>query len=82
MQPGIPGLVGLRPNYIAAQLTRWRTGERRADAPDCMHRIATRLNETDIQGVAAWLGALAPPQDPSPDKQNNQRMPMACGSQQ
>ena len=53
-----------------------------ADAPDCMHRIATRLNEPAIQGVAAWLGALAPPQDPSPDKQNNQRMPMACGSQQ
>ena len=34
MVPGIPGLVGLRSNYIAAQLTRWRAGERRAAAPD------------------------------------------------
>lgn len=81
MEPGIPGLVGLRPNYIAAQLTRWRTGERRAAGPDCMHRIATRLSETDIQGVSAWLGALPAPRDPKPDKRNNTRMPMACGSQ-
>jgi cytochrome c553 len=81
MEPGIPGLVGLRTNYIAAQLTRWRTSERRAAAPDCMHRIATRLSEPDIQGVAAWLGALPAPRDASPDKQNNVRMPMACGSQ-
>lgn len=81
MEPGIPGLVGLRPNYIAAQLTRWRTGERRAGAPDCMHRIATRLTETDIQGVAAWLGALPAPREPRPEKRNTTRMPMACGSQ-
>lgn len=81
MEPGIPGLVGLRPNYIAAQLTRWRAGERRASDPDCMHRIAIRLTETDIQGVASWLGALAAPKDPKPQARNNVRMPMACGSQ-
>lgn len=81
MEPGIPGLVGLRPNYIAAQLTRWRTGERRAAAPDCMHRIAIRLNESDIQGVSAWLGALPAPRDHAPDARNNVRMPVACGSQ-
>jgi len=82
MVPGIPGLVGLRPNYIAAQLTRWRTGERRAFAPDCMHRIATRLADPDIQALAAWLGALPAPRDPSPDARDVVRMPMACGSQQ
>jgi cytochrome c553 len=81
MEPGIPGLVGLRPNYIAAQLTRWRTGERRAGAPDCMHRIATRLSETDIQGVSAWLGSLPAPREPQPQKRDARRMPMACGSQ-
>jgi cytochrome c553 len=81
MEPGIPGLVGLRPNYIAAQLTRWRTGERRAAEPDCMHRIATRLTETDIQGVSAWLASQAAPRDPSPDARNLVRMPAACGSQ-
>src|SRR5204863_2263439 len=35
MEPGVPGLVGLRPSYVAAQLTRWRVGERRAAEPDC-----------------------------------------------
>lgn len=81
MEPGIPGLVGLRPNYIAAQLTRWRTGERAAQAPDCMHRIATRLNENDIQGVAAYLGSLAAPRETRPQARDSVRMPMACGSQ-
>ena len=81
MVPGIPGLVGLRPNYIAAQLTRWRTGERKAAAPDCMHRIATRLSDPDIKAVAEWLGALPPPRDQAPDPRNVVRMPVACGSQ-
>ncbi len=81
MEPGIPGLVGLRANYIAAQLTRWRAGERRAAAPDCMHRIATRLTEGDIQGVAAWLGSLPAPSNAEPERINLPRMPMACGSQ-
>jgi cytochrome c553 len=81
MVPGIPGLVGLRPNYISAQLTRWRTGERRAAEPDCMHRIAIRLGDSDIQAVAAWLGAMQAPSDPAPEARNIVRMPVACGSQ-
>jgi cytochrome c553 len=81
MEPGIPGLVGLRSNYVAAQLTRWRAGERRAAEPDCMHRIATRLSESEIQGISAWLGSLAAPRDPAPEARNNVRMPVACGSQ-
>ncbi len=81
MTPGIPGLVGLQPNYIAAQLTRWRVGERHAMAPDCMKRIATRLADTDITAVAAWIGTQVPPADPAPEPSNLVRMPLACGSQ-
>ena len=81
MEPGIPGLVGLRPTYIAAQLTRWRVGERHAAEPDCMKRIATRLSETDIAAVAAWLSRQQAPKDPSPESSNLVRMPLACGSQ-
>lgn len=81
MQPGIPGLVGLRPSYIAAQLTRWRVGERHAAEPDCMKRIATRLSETDVAAVAAWLARQEPPKDASPESSNLVRMPLACGSQ-
>ncbi|MDM0110241.1 c-type cytochrome [Variovorax sp. J22R24] len=81
MNPGIPGLVGLRPSYIAAQLTRWRVGDRHAADPDCMKRIAMRLTEIDVNAVAAWLGQQDPPRDPSPESSNLVRMPLACGSQ-
>lgn len=81
MVPGIPGLVGLRSNYISAQLTRWRTGERRAAAPDCMQRIASRLSDPDIAAVAAWLGSLEAPKDHAPEPRNPGRMPLACGSE-
>ena len=63
MEPGIPGLVGLRPNYVAAQLVRWRTGERVAAEPDCMKRIAARLTDADITAFAAWLARQKPPAD-------------------
>jgi cytochrome c553 len=81
MNPGIPGLVGLRPTYIAAQLTRWRVGERHAAEPDCMKRISTRLSDTDIAAVSSWLASRDPPRDPSPESSNLVRMPFACGSQ-
>jgi cytochrome c553 len=81
MNPGIPGLVGLRPTYIAAQLTRWRVGDRHAAEPDCMKRIASRLSDTDIAAVSAWLARQDPPRDPSPESSNLVRMPFACGSQ-
>jgi cytochrome c553 len=81
MEPGIPGLVGLRPTYIVAQLTRWRVGDRHAIEPDCMKRIAGRLAETDVAAVAAWLTLQQAPSDPSPETSNLTRMPLACGSQ-
>jgi cytochrome c553 len=81
MQPGIPGLAGLRPAYVVGQLTRWRVGERRAAEPDCMKRIASRLSDTDITAVAAWLSQQTPPKEASPEPSNLVRMPLACGSQ-
>jgi cytochrome c553 len=81
MNPGIPGLIGLRPTYIAAQLTRWRVGDRHAAEPDCMKRVSARLSDTDIAAVSAWLARQEPPKDPSPESSNLVRMPFACGSQ-
>ena len=81
MEPGIPGLVGLQPSYITAQLTRWRVGNRHATEPDCMRRIAARLSEADVAAVAAWLGRQQAPKDPSPEAAHLVRMPLACGSQ-
>nr|WP_258048631.1 c-type cytochrome [Burkholderia anthinoferrum] len=82
MEPGIPGLVGLKSTYIAAQLTRWRVGERHAREPDCMRRIASRLSESDVAALAAWLAAQNAPKEPTPEPRNAGRMPFVCGSQQ
>jgi cytochrome c553 len=82
MNPGIPGLVGLRASYIAGQLTRWRVGDRHAAEPDCMKRIASRLSDSDIAAIAAWLARRPPPADQAPESSNLVRMPLACGSQQ
>lgn len=81
MEPGIPGLAGLRPTYIVAQLTRWKVGDRHAMEPDCMKRIATRLSNEDMSAVAAWLSRQPAPKDLSPESANLIRMPLACGSQ-
>jgi cytochrome c553 len=81
MEPGIPGLVGLRSNYIAAQLTRWQVGDRHASEPDCMKRVAARLSDGDIAAVAAWLALQPPPKNAAPEYSAIERMPYACGSQ-
>jgi cytochrome c553 len=80
-EPGIPGLVGLRPTYIVAQLTGWKVGTRHAAEPDCMKRIATRMSDTDIAAVAAYLSLQDAPSDSTPQSSNLVRMPLACGSQ-
>ncbi|MBN3787916.1 c-type cytochrome [Burkholderia sp. Ac-20353] len=80
MSPAIPGLVGLHATYIGAQLGAWRYGTRRAAAPDCMHDIATRLSDSDITAVAAWLAAQPAPADPTPIAEDRSRLPLACGS--
>jgi cytochrome c553 len=81
MEPGIPGLAGLRPTYIVAQLTRWQVGDRHAAEPDCMKRIAVRLSDEDVASVAAWLSRQQAPEDLAPESSNLIRMPFACGSQ-
>jgi len=81
MNPGIPGLVGLRSTYIAAQLTRWRVGDRRTVEPDCMKRIAARLSESDVGAVSAYLAQQQVPAEASPESANLVRMPIACGTQ-
>ena len=81
MEPGIPGLVGLRPTYIVGQLTRWQVGDRHAAAPDCMKRVALRLSGEDISAVATWLARQGAPRDLTPESADLIRMPFACGSQ-
>lgn len=55
IEPNIPGLLGLPRDYIMSQLGSWRTGLRRAPAPDCMAHVAKQLTPEDIAAVSAWL---------------------------
>ena len=64
MEPAIPGLLGLRANYISAQLGAWRYGTRTAAAPDCMQIVAGLLTEDDVKAIAACLSSRPAPADP------------------
>jgi cytochrome c553 len=80
-EPGIPGLLGLRFDYISAQLGAWRYGTRTALEPDCMQLIAARLTEPDVAAVSAWLASMPIPADTRPLARSSERLPLACGSQ-
>src|SRR3954469_12773329 len=64
--PNIPGLLGLPRDYLNAQLGAWRTGQRRALAPDCMAEVARRLSPEELSAVTAFLSSQALPADPHP----------------
>ncbi len=81
MEPGIPGLLGLRGAYISAQLGGWRYGTRTALHPDCMQVVAGRLTEDDVTALAAYLSSLSVPPDSAPIKRASYALPFACGSQ-
>lgn len=81
MEPGIPGLLGLRPNYISGQLGAWRYGTRTALAPDCMQQVAARLTEADVTAIAAWLSSRPAPQQRRSVSRGSYALPFACGSQ-
>lgn len=81
LEPGIPALVGLRRNYISAQLGAFRYGTRTALAPDCMQLVAARLSEDDVTALAAWLSSLPLPSSTTPRPQGSLITPLPCGSE-
>ena len=83
LAPAIPGLLGLPRDYVSAQFGAWKTGARRATAPDCMAQIAQRLDADDISAVAAWLAAQPIPASAaaiSAPATRPIKLPLACGS--
>lgn len=64
--PAIPGLLGLPRDYLNAQLGAWKTGQRRAQSPDCMQQVVERLNLDELNAVASWLAAQAVPANSKP----------------
>lgn len=79
--PASPGLVGLPADYIAAQFGAWRTGMRRAAAPDCMAEVARRMTPEDVAAVAGWLSGQSAARAGAPEPAPATPLPMRCGSQ-
>ena len=80
VQPNTPGLLGLSRAYLSAQLGAWRSGQRRAHAPDCMADVANRLTPEDLTAVVGWLASQPLPAHPKPIAALPQPAPIACGS--
>lgn len=78
--PSTPGLLGLPRDYLNAQLGAWRTGQRRAHAPDCMAEVAQQLSPQDLAAVTGWLSAQPLPRDPKPAAAPRKPPTIACGS--
>ena len=64
--PDIPGLLGLPLDYLNSQLGAWKTGQRRAHAPDCMAQIVAQMSTEDINAAASWLAAQPLPASSKP----------------
>jgi cytochrome c553 len=80
IEPAIPGLVGLYPPYVTAQLGAWKDNKRHAMKPDCMHEMASKLTPKDISAVTAWLVAQPVPADPRPAPAASlPKLPLECG---
>jgi cytochrome c553 len=76
----VPGLLGLPVDYLNAQLGAWRTGARRAEAPDCMSQIAQRLSPQDVNAVTHWLAAQPVPVVARAAASAPGPAPLRCGS--
>jgi cytochrome c553 len=79
-EPATPGLLGLPRDYLNAQLGAWRTGQRRAHAPDCMAQVARILAPEDLLAVTSWLAAQPVPADPKPARADPRPAGIECGS--
>ena len=64
--PNVPGLLGLPRDYLNAQLGAWKTGKRRAHAPDCMKAVVALLSDDDINAASSYLVAQPLPASTKP----------------
>lgn len=79
LAPAIPGLLGLPRDYLNGQLGAWKSGQRRAHAPDCMGQIAKTLSLDDIAAVSQWLAAQPLPEAPKAATALPAALPLSCG---
>lgn len=58
MPAQFPRLAGQYPEYIAAQLQVFRSGERANDPNKMMRAVAARLSDVEIKAVSEYIAAL------------------------
>ncbi|CAM5791520.1 c-type cytochrome [Ottowia pentelensis] len=84
VQPRFPALLGLPADYLTAQLGGWKTGQRRAHAPDCMAEVVRRLSDVDAHAVVSWLASQPVPAQthpaPAPAQERPPASDLRCGS--
>jgi cytochrome c553 len=80
VQPATPGLLGLPRDYLAGQLGAWLSGQRRAQVPDCMATVVSRLGPGDVAAVSAWLASQAVPETAKAAASLAAPAPLRCGS--
>lgn len=79
VRPAIPGLLGLPRDYLGAQLGAWTTGQRHAQAPDCMATVARKLTPADVAALTAWLASRPVPPPARPAAAPPAPLPLECG---
>jgi cytochrome c553 len=77
--PAIPGLLGLPRDYLNSQLGAWRIGQRRAQEPDCMARIARQLDGDDVAAITGWIATQPVPTPAAAGSSLPAPMPLRCG---
>jgi len=55
---GFPSLANQNAEYIASQLTKFKSGERANDKAKMMRDVAMKLSENDINELAQFIGTL------------------------
>jgi cytochrome c553 len=78
--PAIPSLIGLPRDYVNAQIGAWKSGSRKAAAPDCMAQISKQLSAEDVAAISSWLGAQPIPRDMAAAPASSVPLPAPCGS--
>lgn len=63
--PANPPLAAQPPAYLAEQMRRWRTSERRNDPLNVMLAISRRLTSREVEALAQYASALGPAPAPA-----------------
>jgi cytochrome c553 len=53
-----PPLAGQNAGYIASQLKKYKTGERKTDYNGIMRDIASRLSDVEIEAVSSYVSGM------------------------